>query len=557
LDPVDEFVRQHRREPSRWAIACTYELELATLQRNVLPALSRRGAAFRTLVLVDAGVLERVMGDVASPLTGAVNLHGVRVTRGGVFHPKVLLLRAGAHVRVCFGSANLTSGGLAGNLELWSHSEGADVVPGVVAFFDGLLASKSVALDPTARRGLRQALLGLPRSQTPAVWSSLDEAFSRRLARAGEPKARRAVVVSPLYATAGGLVAARGTIPASDLTLCTDQRIALKQVSVRVLRCEATDAEVADGDLPPSVLHAKAYVFERFDRSATVWTGSANFTAQALTKSVDRGGNVELLVRAHVPRDEWQRLEHDLTHDLFVVPQGGRDAPPVVGPRMPVARATVTGAELAMSSTGAVLIVNSTHMRGTVRLRFNGRTVSVPIRAYRGCLEGHALRKFLPGIDLTLEAATCFAIHEHVGRELVAIVVNVPPVPPGPDEGGTGQATLDAFAAEMLGRVVMYARPPSEGNSGDAPGLEDGLDDEDDDADPIETELEKRLDEVQHQGRLDREAVTLAVLEKLVRKAPAEQRAALRAEIVRTAEATVAPHLRASVRQLFKMEHGT
>jgi len=55
LEPIGEFVRRHGREVNRWAIACTYELELATLQRSVLPVLSRRGSAFRTLVLVDAG----------------------------------------------------------------------------------------------------------------------------------------------------------------------------------------------------------------------------------------------------------------------------------------------------------------------------------------------------------------------------------------------------------------------------------------------------------------------------------------------------------------------
>jgi len=55
LEPIGEFVRRHGREVNRWAIAGTYELELATLQRSVLPVLSRRGSAFRTLVLVDAG----------------------------------------------------------------------------------------------------------------------------------------------------------------------------------------------------------------------------------------------------------------------------------------------------------------------------------------------------------------------------------------------------------------------------------------------------------------------------------------------------------------------
>lgn len=553
LDPVDEFVRRHRHEQSRWAIACTYELELATLQRTVLPALSRRGAAFSTLVLVDAGVLERVMGDLRAPLVGAVNLHAVRVTRGGVFHPKLLLLRAGRHVRICSGSANLTSGGLAGNLELWSHSDSADMVAGVIAFFDELLAANAIVLDPTARRGLRRALLGLPRQPTPAVWTSLAESFGRRLARPGEPRARRAVIVSPLYATAGGLAAARSAIPSASVTFCTDRAIALPKSKVRVLRRDATDAEIESGDPAPQALHAKVYAFERRDGSATVWTGSANFTAHAITKSVAQGGNVELMVRAHLPRDEWQRLMHDLESDLFVAASGRPELPPDKGTVMPAARATVIGAELAIGPTGPVLLISSMRTSGAVRLSYQGRTVTITIRAGRGRLDGPALRKFLGEIGTTVEAATCFAIHELVGNDRLAIMVNVPHVPPSTAEGGTGQATLDALANELLGRVIVYSPPPGAGDDDDPRPGDDG-DEYDGDSEPLDAELEQRLDEVRHQGRLDREAVTLAVLEKRIRQAPVDQRAAYRGEMVRTAEATLPPHLWPAVRRLFRME---
>jgi hypothetical protein len=555
LDPVDEFVRQHRREPSRWAIACTYELELATLQRAVLPALSRRGAAFRTLVLVDAGVLERVMNDLAAPLVGAVNLHAVRVTRGGVFHPKLLLLRAGGHVRVCFGSANLTSGGLAGNLELWSHSDSADVVPGVTAFFDELLAAKAVVLDPSARRGLRRALLGLPRRATPAVWSSLTEPFAHRLARRGEPRARRAVIVSPLFATAGGLTAARSAVPAGDVTLCTDRAIALSRCKVRVLR-GTTDAETESGDPAPQALHAKAYAFEARDGSANVWSGSANFTAQAVTKSVAQGGNVELMVRAHLPRDEWQRLAHDLENDLFVAMTGRPELPPVQGAAMPAARSTVIGAELVIGVSGPALLITSTRASGVVRLAYQRRTVTIPIRAGRGRLEGAPLRAFLGAIATAIEASTCFAIHELLGRSRFAVVVNIPHVPPTAAEGGSGHATLDAFANELLGRVIVYARPPGVAADDGDPDLGSDVDAEDDGGAPLDAELERRLDECRHQGRLDRDAVTLAVLEKRLRKAHADQRTAYRGEIVQTAEATLPPLLHAAVRRLFRTERG-
>jgi hypothetical protein len=561
LEPVDEFVRRHGREPNRWAIACTYELEMSALQRSVLPVLSRRGSAFRTLALVDAGVLERVMGEVETPLSGAVNLHAVRVAGGGVFHPKLLFLRAGAHLRICFGSANLTSSGLAGNLELWAHSEDPDLIAGAVAFLDDVLTSKAVLLEPSAKRGIRRALLGLERNRVADVWSSFDGAFAKRLAQSAETKARRAVVLSPLYATARGLDAARRAIRVKDLTLCTDQPVRLEKVDVRTLRLDPTDQEIEDDDRIPTVLHAKAYAFERPDRGAIVWSGSANFTAQALTKSVQQGGNVELMVRTYLPRDEWRRFEQDLLHDLFVVPTGRLVAAPQVRDRMPMARATVLGCELTMGPTGPVLVVHSTRSHGEVILEVAGRTVRVRVRAGRGLVEGAVLKAFLRDVDLARGAATTFAINELVNGELFAVVVNVPHVPPGPDEGGVGKLSLAALAADLLGRVVVFrSRSPVQNEDEDEDEEEDESDDPDGDNDgdgdapDADVEFEKRLDEVLHQGRLDQEAVTLAVLKKLVRRAPLDQQAQWRTEIARHAEATVAPHLRASVRRMFKLE---
>jgi hypothetical protein len=42
-DPIDDFVREYGGATPRWAIVLTYELDIATLARAVLPALTRRG----------------------------------------------------------------------------------------------------------------------------------------------------------------------------------------------------------------------------------------------------------------------------------------------------------------------------------------------------------------------------------------------------------------------------------------------------------------------------------------------------------------------------------
>ena len=545
LEPADEFVRRYGRESRRWAVACTYELELATLQRNVLPILSRRGSAFRTIVLVDAGVLESALDPASAPLSGAVNLHPVRVAEGGIFHPKLLLLRAGAHVRVCFGSANLTNGGLGGNLELWSHSDDPEIVAGVISFFDQMLATKGM-LDPPAMRGLRRALLGLTKGPVFRVWSSLDTSFKARLARDRQAKVAEAFVVSPLYATASGLLTARSAIPVKHLTLCTDLHVKLRAGNVRVLRTEPTDQEVDDDDQNPACLHAKAYIFERPDRSAVVWSGSANFTAQALAKSVKQGGNVELMIRAVLSREEWSCLKRDLLTNLFIAPSGPHDPAPQNRETFPVVHATVTGCELVAGPNGMMLVIHSSRQEGAVVLRYEGREVTVPIRGGRGVVEGAAFQKFLPGIELG--AATAFAIHEIVKGKAVAIIVNVPHVPPGSEEGGVDQGALSAFAADLLGRVLVY-RAKDAFPDGDDTADEDDLDHEEPSVSP--DDLGRRLDEVRHQGRLDQEAVTLAVLEKLARRAPKDQQRELRTEILRNAERAVSPHLRGVVRRLF------
>lgn len=551
LEPVDEFVREHAGEARRWAIACTYELDVDVLRRTVVRTLCQRRRPFRTVVLADAGTIERVAGELRPPLAGAVNLHPVRVTTGGVFHPKLLLLRAGKHVRVCFGSANLTSGGLAGNLELWTHSDSPELAAATVWFLDQLCVSKALALEPAAKRSLQQALVGLPRNPNPAVWSSLQGSFRDRLDSPWAKKARRAMVVSPLYATPGGLHAARNAIPTADLTLCTDLPVRLKSTKIRTL---VHPNEQDDDDEPqPTTLHAKAYAFEQPNGTAVVWIGSANFTAQALTKSVAAGGNVELMVRTTLDKVAWRRLAHDLEVARFEPARDETVIPPVQREPIPTATGTVLGIELYEGEHGPELMVSSTLDRGTVVLLSDGDPVKVLIRNGRGRLTGDELRKLLPNVDDRLGAATCFAIHELVGKKMVLKVVNVPHVPPGPEEGGVARRTLDSIIAELMGLVPVYR--PSNRDEGESVDDADthGLDEADDESlSADDDELEKRLDEITHQGRLDQEAVKLAVIEKLVRRRPKEEQAALRAHHAHQLVALVSPHLQPVVRRLFR-----
>jgi hypothetical protein len=522
----------------------------------VLPVLSRRGCAFRTVILSDAARLESALTQVSLPFTGAINLHSVWMHRG-VFHPKVLLLRAGSQARVCFGSANLTSPGLNGNLELWSHSDDPVIVAAIVDFLTRLIASPGIDVDPAGRRSLRAALLGMATGPNPSVWSSLDGSFEARLRGRRNGKASRALVISPMYATPAGLRLARAAVPATRLELFTDQPVQLSRGVANVLR-SAVNLDDDDGEpdereidgaraRAPTILHAKAYVFPRGAApGADAWIGSANFTAQALSKGIGDGGNVELMVEAELPKDELARFTADLER-WFCRVTGPIPQAPAKLETLPEPLATVMSCELIEGRTGPTLIVYSIRREGTVELVFEGRHVTVAIKRGRGSIDGAKLRGFMPSPDLS--AATPLVIHQRIGGGLQSVVVNVPHVPPGPQDGGAVFGSIDAMIADMMGRVPVR-RPPEDPN---VPGASEA--DDDGAEEPPPDELERRLDEVRHQGGLDRFAVSTAVVLKLIARCPPGERTARRAEALALMLANCPPHLQRVVRANFATGH--
>lgn len=318
IDPIDSFVREHGDLTPRWAIICTYECEMDRLEQDVLPLLVRRGRAFRTMVLADAGVLQARLRAGKSP-AGRINVHPVRLLKGGVFHPKLILLRAGNRARVCFGSANVTSGGMGRNLELWAHSDEPEIVRALTAFLDELSHHEGVALDPPSCRALDRALTGLTRGTSPFIWTSLGESFTSRLQRkdSGLAGATAVHIVSPAYASKGGVTAVLASFRDRPMTIYTDGP--LVRGSAKILRYAPPHAADADSSADeedtstprPAQLHAKAYLFEGRGE-AILWFGSANFTMQALVRSVRKGGNVELLVRTTLRGPELRAFLADL-----------------------------------------------------------------------------------------------------------------------------------------------------------------------------------------------------------------------------------------------------
>ena len=95
----------------RWAIAGRSAQKLETLRGSL-----GLKAAKLPLVVADAGALQAQFRAGMYSTFGRYNVAPARCAKGGVFHPKLMLLRAGKHYLAGIGSANLTPGGLGGNL---------------------------------------------------------------------------------------------------------------------------------------------------------------------------------------------------------------------------------------------------------------------------------------------------------------------------------------------------------------------------------------------------------------------------------------------------------
>lgn len=548
IDPIDEFVRQHGRERPCWAIFLTYQIGLERLARNVLPCLARRGRRFRSVVLADHGTLEECLRASRPHLPGAVNLHPVRCLGGGVFHPKLAFLRAGAHVRACFGSANVTDGGLGTNLEMWTWSESAEVLCGIQHFLYGLVENEHVLIDDGARRSVRRALAGLAVDRpTPLVWSSLEEPFAKRLKNGPERRARSATIVSPMYAGEGGIKFARAAIPVANVELFTGLAVAVPSAQVfEYAPPHPADQADEDPENFQSTLHAKLYSFDvPGNRASLAWVGSANFTAQALTKDVAHGGNVELMVRTELPLDESRALADDLDH-LFRRPEKLVSIDKLEASAPSRSIATILSCELIGAGDSARLVIHATIRRGVVILvGENGVRVRVAITRSRGVLDGVKLRVLIPNYDPAI--ARALVILQLVGGEQVPVVVNVPHVPPE-SGAGDGHLSLDVLLDDWLGRIKVPPAP-TDGDDTIEPDDEDTEIDEDDGDD-----VEKKLDEVKHQGELDQFAVKAALLKKLAKHVAPEgaMREGLLSEAYRALLAASPRHLVPSIKALFR-----
>jgi hypothetical protein len=139
-------------------------------------------------------------------------------------------------------------------------------------------------------------------------------------------------------------------------------------------------------------------------------------------------------------------------------------------------------------------------------------------------------------------------VYQRIGKVTVPVIVNVPHVP-SDEDGGDGHGSLDVLIGDLLGRVPMPVAAADADDEAEA----DSEGEQDAPSDDVVSEVERRLDEVHHQGELDQLAVKAAMLKKLAtRTAKAGfQRDEMVTEIIRVVMAACPKHLQPSLRRLF------
>ena len=135
------------------SIATTFGIDFDAYENIVLPRL--RGAGCRNnIVFADSRMLTHALCGASALPRHAGRLYNVSgVERGGVFHPKLFLQAGRRRGRLIVSSANMTTPGLAGNLEL----------AGTIAC-DESASGESSSLKPPGHYLLRLCVMGISRA---------------------------------------------------------------------------------------------------------------------------------------------------------------------------------------------------------------------------------------------------------------------------------------------------------------------------------------------------------------------------------------------------------
>ena len=533
-DEIQAFVARHGNGTPRFAVFSTFDFDQSVFCRALQPLLCRRRRAFGTMVLADAS---RLQSRCEHPVIEGCEVQPVRCVGSGVFHPKVVFIRAGDHCLAGVGSANLTRGGMGGNLEFMHLSEESDVVGGVAGFLGRLACTASVDIPISAKRFIKRVIEGLPEDQGghSVVMDTLDRSLLSQMSDAwrkiGGGRPELAVIVSPWHSGAGleedgdPRILKRITTdfrPLNQMCVYTDRvngkapRLAKTHVFVPRSTVDRADIDelILDDvaqrniDQPLRRLHAKAYLFSARNRRI-LFFGSANCTQPALLRATSANGNVEVLIASvGLRKCDEKYILADLNY-LFREALRGESATVKATRVRPSERGRILCGEIVKG--GRQLRVEAPRFNGAVKIAaFRGaKAVDVRIRSGRGYCSDTETKRLLQQMNpegASANSAWTAFLYE-CGRSYLPFPVSMPV---SRDQGEQHLCdALIAWLAEEKGIPVpvLQRRLASQGK---IPDREETTDDEWND--PVLTSLT----ECRHQGLLDRIAVRLAALVRCI-----------------------------------------
>lgn len=327
------------------AIASTFGVDFAAWENVALPSLHSSGCR-NVMLLADAGMMTQAMnGASVLPQKAGRSYTANSISAPRVFHPKLTLLAGRDTARLVVASANLTSPGLAGNLEIAGVINASPELPGETQIVAGALSflrshlvshgdvighqlellNKRTGWLIRSERAVGPVLLS-DGSAAQLLCSDDDEGISTRFARnVGTERVKRLVVVSPYWDS--DLAALRSLIE----VLKPEQTVLLVDVTRRLFpthafaRLDYVHVVDISHETRSSFVHAKLFLAET-DEADHVIYGSPNCTVAALGTAQMKGLNVEACLYRRLPRGS-VAAELELTEVLA--------GPPVPVDRLP------------------------------------------------------------------------------------------------------------------------------------------------------------------------------------------------------------------------------
>jgi len=572
-DVVRDFVRAHADEKPRRAVLCTYDFHPQPFDTAVFAHLERR--AFRTLVIADAIALRDRLTDRAFK---RYEVAPARCRGAGVFHAKAILIRAGSRFLVGIGSANLTAGGLGGNLELMFFADhttvaGKGLACGLAHFFQRLAESNDVSVPRPAASFLEKMFEGI-QGKAGILLDTLETPLLPQMIRvcskACSAKDRSLTIVSPWHGS--GASPDHTEAPMIEklrqkLSICREVNVYTsdadsgrgpdlgRDVNVRVPRQSEPLPKERDADDPeadienrayydrPRTLHAKAYLVGGA-RKAVLFFGSANCTHPALLQSVQKGGNVEILLPSRLATRQEETLRRDL--DAFFEPARKMVASTPLRASCIIGGSVLAGYIVARAREKLLRIEAPALPAQAVVLisaKPEGPTVTVTIDKGIGEVTSQQElgRLFPSGVPDRSSNAWTSVLWEKVLAKWIPFPVTVPLA------ASTCADPVDALDELLDEHAGRWPRRRATGDESFT------ICDDGESGESTEDEDDHALTAADHQGELDRIAVRIARLKRLF---PGNgQQGMVPLHLVRRIVAIVDSHLRPTVRRFLRRDN--